>query len=65
MSKAFTLGVTAIVATSVLAVAPAMAGGGSGDDRDRGLHSLLLSRGGSLDVVGLATNGTQLVRFKT
>ncbi|KQY60601.1 hypothetical protein ASD11_02670 [Aeromicrobium sp. Root495] len=42
-----------------------MAGGGSGDDRDRGLHSLLLSRGGSLDVVGLATNGTQLVRFKT
>lgn len=68
MSKAFKLGVTAIVAASMLAVAPAMAGSSSrGDDQDRSVSIFDLLGGGGLNVVGLAKNGTQqqLVHFTT
>lgn len=66
MSKAFKLGVTAIVAASMLAVAPAVAGSGSrGDDRGRGVSIFDVLGGGGLKVVGLAQNGTQLVHFTT
>ena len=59
MSRTFKLGVAAIAAASVMAVAPAVADGGSyGGSSD-------WSRGDNLNVVGLAEAGTKLVRFDT
>ena len=54
MSRTFKLGVAAIAAASVMTMAPAVADSYGGGDR---------SRGDNLRVVGLAGNGTKLVRF--
>ena len=54
MSRTFKLGVAALAAASVMTVPPSVADGSSGGDR---------SRGDNLRVIGLAGNGTKLVRF--
>ena len=62
MSRTFKLGVAAIAVSSVMAVAPAMADGGSYSGSYAGGD---WSRGDNLNVVGLAEAGTKLVRFDT
>lgn len=62
MSKTFKLGVAAVAAASVMAVVPAVASSGSYGD---GSYSGGTWSRGTLNVIGLSTSGTSLVRFDT